>query len=412
MNDDRNFESKKQWLLELLNLGMPTLVIQFMLDVSASTVGVYIIKLREGNGWEGKIIPLDTAKPQMLKLYADIKFRQSELTDGKFVEKLCKVLAEVLEEEKIIQIIRNALPSIICFRKIRFHNSIQQAYRNLLEDIWGYEAKFLEIYLWKKYLKEIADLQVEVPQSKQFIWEGRHFVYDDIIQKYADEIREKRIGPIATSSIVKIIDEIIDGIVMPQKDIVSAYYGLKAKPKSLKEIAISYGKTSECIRQIKEKGLHKIKRNLLKNFCYINDAWEEKNKLKQDHKEEIHKIQQKILDIDTRYKQLLSDSGNPELRELGESIDSDYKKNPFLLKNIQDIEMSVRVYNCLRSADITYIWELLVYIHNVTDLCRFRNFGKKSVPEIESILAKENLKFGMVFSTADIAYFETMTPKK
>ena len=70
-----------------------------------------------------------------------------------------------------------------------------------------------------------------------------------------------------------------------------------------------------------------------------------------------------------------------------------------LLKTkLVDMDLSVRALNCLKSADVETLGELVVF--NKTDLLKFRNFGKKSLTELDELLANLNLNlsFGMDIS--------------
>lgn len=65
-----------------------------------------------------------------------------------------------------------------------------------------------------------------------------------------------------------------------------------------------------------------------------------------------------------------------------------------LLKSkLVDMDLSVRALNCLKSAEVETLAELVVF--NKTDLLKFRNFGKKSLFELEDLLTSLNLSFGM-----------------
>lgn len=65
-----------------------------------------------------------------------------------------------------------------------------------------------------------------------------------------------------------------------------------------------------------------------------------------------------------------------------------------LLKTkLVDLDLSVRALNCLKAADVDTLGELVVY--NKNDLLKFRNFGKKSLNEIEDLLVDRKLSFGM-----------------
>jgi DNA-directed RNA polymerase subunit alpha len=59
---------------------------------------------------------------------------------------------------------------------------------------------------------------------------------------------------------------------------------------------------------------------------------------------------------------------------------------------LSDINLSVRALNCLKAADVDTLGDLVQY--NKTDLLKFRNFGKKSLAELEDLLEGLNLSFG------------------
>ena len=64
-----------------------------------------------------------------------------------------------------------------------------------------------------------------------------------------------------------------------------------------------------------------------------------------------------------------------------------------LLKTkLSDMNLSVRALNCLKAADVETLGELVQY--NKTDLLKFRNFGKKSLTELDDLLESLNLSFG------------------
>ncbi|MBO5539673.1 MAG: DNA-directed RNA polymerase subunit alpha [Muribaculaceae bacterium] len=67
-----------------------------------------------------------------------------------------------------------------------------------------------------------------------------------------------------------------------------------------------------------------------------------------------------------------------------------------LKQKLVDMDLSVRALNCLKSAEVETLGELVVY--NKTDLLKFRNFGKKSLSELEELLSSLGLSFGMDIS--------------
>lgn len=65
-----------------------------------------------------------------------------------------------------------------------------------------------------------------------------------------------------------------------------------------------------------------------------------------------------------------------------------------LLKTkLVEMDLSVRALNCLKAADIETLGELVVF--NKSDLLKFRNFGKKSLTELEDLVDNKGLNFGM-----------------
>jgi DNA-directed RNA polymerase subunit alpha len=65
-----------------------------------------------------------------------------------------------------------------------------------------------------------------------------------------------------------------------------------------------------------------------------------------------------------------------------------------LLKTkLVDMDLSVRALNCLKAADVETLGDLVAF--NKNDLLKFRNFGKKSLTELEDLVQTKGLHFGM-----------------
>jgi DNA-directed RNA polymerase subunit alpha len=58
-----------------------------------------------------------------------------------------------------------------------------------------------------------------------------------------------------------------------------------------------------------------------------------------------------------------------------------------------DLDLSVRALNCLKAAEVETLGDLVKF--NKNDLLKFRNFGKKSLAELEQLVADKQLTFGM-----------------
>lgn len=78
--------------------------------------------------------------------------------------------------------------------------------------------------------------------------------------------------------------------------------------------------------------------------------------------------------------------------------------NDNLFKGIDELELSVRATNCLRSANIATVGELVQKAE--ADMLKTKNFGKKSLDEIKALLASMGLDFGMKIEGFDKKYQE------
>lgn len=75
-------------------------------------------------------------------------------------------------------------------------------------------------------------------------------------------------------------------------------------------------------------------------------------------------------------------------------VDEEYLHMRKLLKtSLQDLDLSVRAYNCLKSAEVKSLGDLVRL--EISDMMKFRNFGKKSLTELEQLVAEKGLHFGM-----------------
>ena len=85
------------------------------------------------------------------------------------------------------------------------------------------------------------------------------------------------------------------------------------------------------------------------------------------------------------------DKGEPE------AVDEELLHMRKLLKTqLNDLDLSVRAYNCLKAADVKTLGDLVRL--EISDMMKFRNFGKKSLAELEQLVADKNLTFGMDLS--------------
>lgn len=88
---------------------------------------------------------------------------------------------------------------------------------------------------------------------------------------------------------------------------------------------------------------------------------------------------------------------NSDERFANEEFDEEVLHMRQLLKTkLVDMDLSVRALNCLKAADVDTLGDLVTYNRN--DLLKFRNFGKKSLTELDDLLDNMGLNFGMDIS--------------
>jgi DNA-directed RNA polymerase subunit alpha len=86
-----------------------------------------------------------------------------------------------------------------------------------------------------------------------------------------------------------------------------------------------------------------------------------------------------------------------EEKTVTEEFDESSLHTRQLLKTkLVDLDLSVRALNCLKAADVETLGDLVQF--NKNDLLKFRNFGKKSLTELEELVKTKGLEFGMNIS--------------
>lgn len=84
----------------------------------------------------------------------------------------------------------------------------------------------------------------------------------------------------------------------------------------------------------------------------------------------------------------------PDEKTVTEEFDETSLHTRQLLKTkLVDMDLSVRALNCLKAAEVETLGELVAF--NKQDLLKFRNFGKKSLTELEELVRSRGLEFGM-----------------
>nr|HMM19065.1 DNA-directed RNA polymerase subunit alpha [Petrimonas sp.] len=89
-------------------------------------------------------------------------------------------------------------------------------------------------------------------------------------------------------------------------------------------------------------------------------------------------------------KMMVETTGTENIEEFDEEV---LHMRQLLKRKLSDLNLSVRALNCLKAAEVETLGHLVM--HNKNDLLKFRNFGKKSLTELEELLDNLSLSFGM-----------------
>jgi DNA-directed RNA polymerase subunit alpha len=115
-----------------------------------------------------------------------------------------------------------------------------------------------------------------------------------------------------------------------------------------------------------------------------------KNSLQEAAKILIHHF---MLFSDERISLEVEERGTATSSESEEFDETSLHMRQLLKTKLVDMDLSVRALNCLKAADIETLGDLVSY--NKNDLLKFRNFGKKSLTELEDLVENKGLSFGM-----------------
>ncbi|MEM6297908.1 MAG: DNA-directed RNA polymerase subunit alpha [Bacteroidota bacterium] len=187
-------------------------------------------------------------------------------------------------------------------------------------------------------MDESAELQVELHLNK-----GRGYSPSEL-----NKVKDQAIGYIA-----------IDAIYTPIKNVRYNIENTRVEQKTDFEKLVMEIETDGSIHP--EDALKEAANTLIRHFMLISD---EKIQLDTGEEEEVETVDEEML----------------HMRKL-------------LKTQLSELDLSVRAYNCLKAANVKTLGELVSL--EISDMMKFRNFGKKSLTELEQLVAEKNLTFGM-----------------
>lgn len=225
---------------------------------------------------------------------------------------------------------------------------------------------------------EVLDITKEVEQMKEDLQKERDQL-SALRQEVKDKIEYNKVKGITFQNIGYICDALLvyldlfgDCLSTREKEVVRAVFA----HTDLSVIADDKGLTHNRIREIFHKSLRKLAHS------------RSMAQMKQDHDELKEQAVMKDELIQSLRARIETLKDKLHIEEVMSGQDDAYVSVPsVLMRPISEISLSVRSYNCLRAADVEFVYELAFLSRN--DLVRWRNFGRKSLNEVE--ILKEQL---------------------
>lgn len=234
------------------------------------------------------------------------------------------------------------------------------------------QKKFGPIENFEKAIEEDIE-SLELPMKNRFIWKGHEDVsYSQkvgyvMLMKSTFKMEDPNLDCMVVDP--KIIDEKIETLTWREKVVLKERFGLETgKPKLSSEVSQEFEISRERTRQIEDKALRKLRhpskrREIDENMLSYN------LKENMDKKKELEERIEMFEGNKTEYERKeAEDKLNEEIRALNR------------LKNINELGLTTRTYNCLHRKGIETVEELTKY--TVEDIWKIRNMGRKSFAEI------------------------------
>lgn len=222
-------------------------------------------------------------------------------------------------------------------------------------------------------VKEIADLEQKIQAYKDELLETKkqfETLKDEWKKKLHTAQRSSKIYDVAIALLHRCVDN--TDLQYREKLIIKGFLNLE----TTSEIGEKFGVSGQRVIQVFNKSIRK-----LKMMCFKADMYDDVVNTNNMLIEENAKLKKTIETLNISVRIPLNDE------------DILFVKYPILREHISNY-LSVRAYNCLSAADIYTFADLVSYQRS--ELMKFRSLGRKSLNEIDLLVEKHGLTFGMI----------------
>lgn len=410
MNHRKIDAEKRNDLNILFKYGIPIRVLELVFEASCSTIYNHLSLEEKKLSDEFQEIPAEK-KLFLFKLYAWIIADEADCTisiGSNLTSKLSDGIYEYLKLKDWENILDGMKILANSFRENRFHESVTESYRKLINELFPTnKERGSSKVLLKEMLTKMHREELSFPESNDI---GRP---SQALSKIPlDLFNQEGFVRYFDHNFVSFLNFHMKDLDKKQELYVKAYFGISDTNIAL--LSQKLGNTESTVNGIKSKALKLLRRRLekitqnnlsfsvlqshanLANQRELSKSQKDLNRIKEKAEKEIFLLKKNLfyvaeelsgnLNLSPKAEEIISAYRNPADSQRVLNIDPEV--DAILDKKIEDLDISTRLFNCLKlEAKIETVRRLVKY--RTEDLMRIRNFGKKCLAEIEILFEKD-----------------------
>lgn len=278
MNNDRVFQSKKEFLLYLLGLMMPNYMIEKVLKISGVTLNNYKKKVGESREWKGSQFEKGKDLPHLLRVYAKKLDQVRKLSD--FDKVLLPILRKVLRLDDVQNTLKYGMSALVPLMYPICSDDVLDEYQELITDIVNLNSGSLKIAdhiqleatkmansVFADYLYAIREGQIPLPKQHELQFGSTEHFVTVLLKNTVDTIRKEKIAPIFGREIIQPINYAVQVLPEMQANIIVLKYGLiRDKGMKLSEVANQSNISWRKAKDYQYKALKNIQKSLQEAF--------------------------------------------------------------------------------------------------------------------------------------------------